>query len=205
MKWKEGGQFENPSPGSHIARCFQLVDLGTNNHSYNGETWQSRDVRFTFELPFETMEGKYNAEHKGKPFAMSTTMKQSLHASSKLRPFLESWRGRKFTKEELTAYDPRKCVGAPCRLTLIADGDKVFIDSICPLGKGEACPSPVNPPLFFSLEPEEFDPEIFSKLSEKTREKIKVTPEFARAVNPQPDPEPVDSTAKATDMDDVPF
>jgi hypothetical protein len=206
MKWKEGGQFENPSPGSHVARCFQLIDLGTQTHSWQGETWQARDVRITFELPFELMTGKYNANHKGKPFASSLTMKQSLHSAAKLRSFLESWRGRKFTKEELTAYDPRKIVGAACRLTLIADGDRVFIDSIAPLGKGEVCPSPVNPPLFFSLDPEEFDQQTFAKLSEKTQEKIKVTPEFARAVNPQPDPEPTEYTPQADNGDsEVPF
>lgn len=204
MKWKEGGQFENPGPGSHIARCFQVVDLGTQTHSWQGETWQSRDVRITFELPFELMTGKYNAEHKGKPFASSTTMKQSLHASSKLRPFLESWRGRKFTKEELAAYDPKKIVGAPCRLTLIADGDKVFIDSIAPLGKGESCPGPVNPPLYFSLDPAEFDPETFQKLSDKTKEKIKNTPEYMAAVNP-PEELHTEPNASGTTDDDVPF
>jgi len=206
MKWKEGAQYENPNPGSHIARCYQLIDLGTQQHSWKGETWTARDVRFTFELPHETMTGKYNAEHKGKPFAVSLTMKQSLHSASKLRSFLESWRGRKFTKEELSAYDPKKCVGAACRVTLIQDGDKVYIDSVCPLSKNESCPALTNPTVYFSLEPEEFDPEVFKKLSEKTQEKIKTTPEFARAVNPQPDPEPEESIAQPDGGDsDVPF
>lgn len=206
MKWKEGGQFENPTPGNHIARCIHLIDMGTQTHNYGGNTWQSRDVRITFELPYEKMEGKYNADHKGKPFAVSKTMKQSLHPSSNLRPFLEAWRGRKFTKEELAKYEPRKIVGVPCRVTLVEDGDRVFLDSISPISKNDTCPAATNPLVYFSLEPEEFDPEVFNKLTEKTREKIKGSPEYVNAVNPLA-PEAADQpddSGKVPD-DEVPF
>lgn len=200
MKWKEGGQFENPPAGSHIARCVQLVDLGTQSHSFAGEQWTSRDVRLTFELPEELMEGKYNPEVKGKPFAVSMTVKQSLHPSSKLRPLLESWRGRKFTKEELAAYDPKKIISAPCRLTLIENGDYINIDGISPLiksgGKTEACPAQVNPSIYFSLEPDEFNVDTFNKLTEKTQEKIKLTPEWAALFSNKP-------TSEASAKDDA--
>ena len=206
MKWKEGGQFENPPPGSHIARCIHLIDMGTQNHSYGGNEWQSRDVRLTFELCYEKMEGKYNQEHAGKPFVISRTMKQSLHPSSSLRPFLEAWRGRKFTKDELAKYEPRKILGVACRLALVENGDKVNIDSVSALGKNESAPAAVNPTIYFSLEPDEFDPETFKKLTEKTQEKIKVTPEYARAVNPpSAEPEADEPAAAAVEVDDVPF
>ena len=95
-----------------------------------------------------------------------------------MRPLLESWRGRKFTSEEIAAYDPKKMVGVPCRLALVENGDYVNISSISPLGKSEKCPKQVNAGVFFSLEPDEFDLDVFMALSEKTREKIAKSPEY---------------------------
>lgn len=179
MHWKEGGQYENPPAGSHLARCIHVIDLGTQKHSYAGEEWTSRDVRITWELPTELMEGKYNPEVKGKPFAVSKTFKQSLHSASSLRGFLESWRGKKFTKEELAGYDPRKLPGVPCRITLIENGDYINVDGIARVGNSEKCPEQINPSIYFSLEPDQYSPGSFAALTEKTREKIKNSPEFA--------------------------
>ena len=191
MKWKEGGQFENPPAGEHIARCFQLVDMGTQPHTFDGIVTLRRDVKIVFELPLCPMTGKYNPESKGRPFAVSKTFKQSLHTASALRPFLESWRGKKFTREEIAAYDPRKLVGAPCKLTLIENGEYVNIDHIAKLPPND-CPKMVNEPLFVSLDPTEFKPEDFGRLSEKMQEKIKASPEYQALFAKKPS---VDETA----------
>jgi hypothetical protein len=213
MNWNRSQPIENPEPGSHIARCFAIIDLGTQQHSFNGEVWSSRDVRISFELPNEKMQGTYNADVKGKPFASSVTLKQSLHPSSKMRKLLKSWRGRDFTKEEVNAFAPKKLLGVPCRLTLVAsqDGQYVNIDSIAPLGKGEKCPKQVNPSVYFSLDPNEFNFEVFTTLGEKMREKIAGSPEFKALEDgggsDEPDPE---QTAESADAameaeDDVPW
>lgn len=195
MKWNKGTQFENPPSGSHVARCYAVIDLGTQPHTWQGETKLSRDVRISFELPGELMEGKYNPEHKGKPFSVHLTAKQSLHPKARLRAVLAGWRGKDFTPEEAAAFDPRKLVGAACRVTLVENGDYVNIASISPLGKGEKCPKAVNKGMFFSLEPDEFDLEVYNELGEKTREKIAASPEFKAlegggtdAEGPQADP-----------------
>jgi hypothetical protein len=179
MHFKEGQQFENPNPGNYIARCYAVIDLGTQQHSYQGEAWSSRDVRISFELPMEKMTGIYNPENKGRPFSVHLTVKQSLHAKSKLRPMLEGWRGRKFTKDELAGFDARNILDKPCRLTLVQNGDYVNIASISPLAKGDKCPKLTNPSVFFSLEEKEFDEKIFAELHEKTREKIAGSPEYS--------------------------
>lgn len=213
MNWNRSQPVENPEPGSHIARCFAIIDLGTQQHSFGGEVWSSRDVRISFELPNEKMKGTYNADVKGKPFASSVTLKQSLHPSSKMRKLLKSWRGRDFTKEELGSFAPKKLLGVPCRLTLVAspDGQYVNIDSIAPLGKSEKCPKQVNPSVYFSLDPDEFNFEVFTTLGEKTREKIAGSPEFKALEDgggsDEPDPEQLaESAAAATEAeDDVPW
>lgn len=190
MKWNEGQQYENPPVGSHIARCYAVIDLGTQPHSYQGETKLSRDVRISFELPTELMTGKYNPETKGKPFSVHITVKQSLHPKSKLRPLLEGWRGKKFTKEDLEKFEPKKLVGLSCRVALVENGDYINVSSISPLSKTDKCPKLVNKPLFISLEPDEFNSEAFATLGEKTKEKISSSPEFAElSGGSQPDQE----------------
>lgn len=204
MKWKENGQFENPPAGSHIARCIGVIDMGSQVHSWQGETWTSRDVKIVFELPSCLMEGKYKPEVKGKPFAVSDTFKQSMHTASKLRPFLESWRGRKFTKDEIAAYDPKKLLGVPCRLTLIENGDYINIDGICKLSPGETCPPQVNQSVYFSLEREEFDEAILAKFTEKMQDKIKASPEYIALFKPVDDGSDSDVAPAATGEADAP-
>lgn len=188
MQWKEGPQFENAPVGSHIARCTGLIDLGTQPHTFQGQTKTSRDVRLIWELPNTRMTGKYNPEHKGKIFQISLTTNASLHPKSKLRQYLDQWRGKAMTKEEVAVFQPKKLLGAVCRLTLIEKGEYVNITGVSPLSKEEAAtvPKQVNPILYFSLDPNEFDSKVFAGLSEKLREKIKSSPEF-RALNSEGD------------------
>lgn len=179
MLLKESGQFENPPAGSHIARCTAIIDLGTQQHSYNNEVWTSRDVKIVWELPLERMTGKYHAESKGKVFQVSITVKQSLHPSAKLRKYLEGWRGKKFEKDDIAGgFDLKKLLGKTCRLTLIENGEYVNVTGISPIGKGEDCPKQINPSLYFSLAPEEFNAQILSSFSPKMQEKIKKSPEY---------------------------
>lgn len=196
MKFNAGQQFENPPAGNHIARCYGLVDLGTQKHPgfQGGPERMSRDVRINFELPNEKMEGIYNPECKGRVFSVSTTVKQSLHPKARLTALLTGWRGKAFTKEDIEKFDPRGLLGKPCRLTLVQnDAGYINIESISPLGKikdakgkavFEPCPKQVNKTVYFSLEPDEFDQKVFDALHEKTREKIMATPEWAALTEP---------------------
>lgn len=180
MDWNRGQLKEKPEPGSYLARCYSLIDLGTQQHAFNNEVWNSRDVRISFELPTELMKGIYQPELKGKPFAVHITVKQSLHPSAKLRGLLRGWRGRDFTKEELASFKPQKLIGVACRVVLVASatGEFINIDSVSPLSKGEKCPKQVNPSVFFSLDPGEYDPNVLKSLSEKTQATIMTSPEY---------------------------
>ena len=209
LKIPSGGQFENPAPGSYIARCYAVIDLGTQAHNgYQGNPpWSSRDMRLVFELPAALMTGKYHPESKGKPFAVSTTMKQSLAPTAKLRKFLRAWRGRDFTKEELADYNPKKLLGVPCRLALVENGDFINIEGASKLGAEESCPVQVNKSVYFSLEADEFDAAVLKALGPKTQEKIAMSPEYSALLNPKHEPSD-DEAANISDQpsdEDVPF
>ena len=216
MKWKEGQQFENPAGGSHIARCYAVIDLGTQQHSWQNDHWSQADVTLNWELAHEKMTGKYNSDAKGKPFMVQTTVKQSLHKKARLRKLLEGWRGKAFGEGEAEKFDPKKLVGLGCRLVLVQSQNSDFMDvtAIAPLTKDEAAKLKghkwFNKTVFFSLDP--FDPEVYKALSEKTREKIMKSPEYKAVVGdgpaeePQADPaeEPLDDDGGTGDPD-VPF
>ncbi len=173
MNWNTQKQYENPPVGNHVARCCSIVDLGSQPHlnKKTGEEWMQRDVMLVWELPHEQMSD-------GKPFTARTTLKQSLHEASKLRGLLESWRGKKFDADSLSAFDPKKLLGTTCRITLVEAGQYVNVASVSPLGKGDKCPDAINKPLFFSLDESEFSPSVLAELSEKLQEKIKASPEY---------------------------
>ena len=171
MKWSAtngGGSFKMPEPGSYSATCYRLIDLGTQESNYQGEKKYARKVMIGFELDEEMEDGK--------PFVVATTMTVSLHEKATLRKFLSGWRGRDFTPEELLGFDPHKLIGAPCLLSLVQKGDYVNVDTASKLPKGMNPHKLVNDTIFFSLD--EFNQEAFDKLSDKLKEKIKVSPEF---------------------------
>ncbi len=181
MSWRwKTAQVEHPPVGSHIARCIALIDLGTQQHPgfKGGSPWAARDVRIGFELPNALMAGRYKPELKGKAFRVSTTVKQSLHPSAKLRKMLKSWKGRDFTKEELENFDPKQIVGRACRLTLVESNDFVNIDGVAPLSAGEKCPKQVYASTLLSLELDDFDQKVYDGLPEQLRNKIALSPEF---------------------------
>ncbi len=200
MKWRSNStQFEKAPPGSHIARCYLVVDLGTQaKKAFGGEgITHERQVRIAFELPTEKMAGTFDPKSKGRAFSISQNFKQSLHPKANLRKMLVGWRGRDFkTAEEVEAFDPRKLPGLPCRVNLVESesGEYVNIASVAPLGKAEKCPKQVNKSVYLSLEEEEFDPEVFKGLHDALREKIAKSPEYQKLMGghtgdgPQEDP-----------------
>jgi hypothetical protein len=70
-----------------------------------------------------------------------------LSEKSRLRPTLEAWRGRKFTKEELDGFDLEKLIAAPCQIQIvhnISDEGRIYgnMQAVVPSAKGMAKLSP---------------------------------------------------------------
>lgn len=76
----------------------------------------------------------------GKPFIVQKRYTASLHEKSKLRPELESWRGRAFTEDELKEFDLEKLLGANCLLNVahvVKDGKTYAnVTAVMPLKRG---------------------------------------------------------------------
>lgn len=139
-------------PGSYLARCVQIIDLGEQMNDLAGKL--QRQVMLMFEIPLERIE--INGEDK--PRTISATYTLSLSDKAKLRSVLESWRGKQFTEEELSAFNLRKILNTPCLLSVVEKTSKTSgnkysaIGSIARAFKGAIVPQPETPILAFDLD-----------------------------------------------------
>jgi hypothetical protein len=156
-KDKGGTDYEPLSIGMHHAVCYGIVDLGTQP---GGKFLPKRQVAFLWEVPAERITLERDGAKKELPRGISSTFTLSLSAKSRLRPMLESWRGRPFTEAELAGFDLKNVLGANCFLNVIhkagvgPNAGKTYANvmSVSPLAKGMPRLKPENAPLFFSLD-----------------------------------------------------
>jgi hypothetical protein len=168
------GSFELAPAGTSIARCYRLIDLGSQHTDYQGEAKTSRKVLVQFELLGD------ERMSDGRLFSVSKRYTASLHEKAQLRKDLAAWRGRDFTPEELKGFELPKVLGAFCLLNLIKveknGRDYINVASIMALPKGMPKPEGANDLLAFDLE--KFDQAIFDQLGERLQEVIIGTPEY---------------------------
>mgnify|MGYP005807971277 CR=1 FL=1 len=104
-----GGNFETIPVGRYKASCYRIVDVGTHNETYEGETKKRHSVFVYWEL----------SEHKmadDKPFSIMKQYTLSLNEKSALYIHLCTWRNKKFTEDELKGFDLTNILGCTCEL-----------------------------------------------------------------------------------------
>lgn len=110
-----GGDFEQVPVGVYVARCFRMVDLGTQETTFNGATKMKRQVMLFWEL-LQDDDGKDVRMENGSPFTISKTYTFSLHPKAGLRQDLDAWRGNPFTDEQAKDFDLTNLLGVHCLL-----------------------------------------------------------------------------------------
>lgn len=202
---RDPGDFELVPEGTYIARCFSVVDLGTHQPK-NPQYAPIRKVSLAFEIPEHVRED-------GACSFVTTTYTASLSERAYLRKALESWRGRKFTKEELEGFELHTILGVPAMVTVVhsEDGKYANISVITKPPKGTTAPPPIMKHVWFSMTGDTFDAEGFAALHEKLQNAIKESPEYKRLVGQQSPPSSQEMSsmgAPPTDDDfddDIPF
>ena len=205
IKMSEQQEFTPVESGIHNARFFAVVDIGTQDEQYLGEAKKIHKIAFAFEFS-ELLEIEGN--RVGEPRIIWVEYTASLGDKANLRKQL----GSLFGKEIKTKEDAQKVTeGLPnlakktraCRLNILhkstKDG-KIFakIETILPLDPKFKYPPTKREPIYFSLDPGEFDSKVLDLLPKKMQEKIKKSPEFAalsdehHGEEPQEDPQPDD-------------
>lgn len=170
--------------GMHLARCFRIVDLGTQKSTYMGKDKFLRKILVQFEIHSEDAQGNPLLTDKGEPLSISKRYTLSLGEKATLSQDLESWRGSAFTADERRGFNLEKLLGVWAMLNVTkntgGDGKEYTnIETINPVPaqiKKAGLPDPHNDTLVYSIE--NSDEDVFSKLSEGIRKTIEASPEF---------------------------
>lgn len=171
---KSAPQFEPAPEGTHLARCYACISLGTQHDEKFADSFK---FMLLFELPHELIE----FDGQSKPMTVSKEYTLSLGKKSNLRRHLESWRGKAFTEEELKGFEVSNVVGAPCQLTIVhgtsGTGNKYAkIEGVTGLAKGMECPPQVHPSIKYEIE--HGQNEVFKSLPEWIRNKVLMCEEW---------------------------
>ncbi len=190
-----GGEsnFKKVPPGVYVARCYSLIDMGTQVSDGQYGSKEQHKIRIAFEIFGDDDAGNpltIDVDGKQMPLTISKTYTLSLHEKSGLRKDLAAWRGRDFTEEEAKAFDVSKLVNAYCMInvTTSENNGKTYtnIAGITPLPQAlkNAKPAGVHEVVMFDLDQPDW--EIFQHFHEKLQETIKKSPEFAMAAGNAP-------------------
>jgi hypothetical protein len=105
---KKESDFSPAPEGLWPAVCVDVVDLGIVQTAFGAQ------VKIQIRWQLEEKDPKTN-----KRYLVVQSYTPSLHEKSKLRPLLESWRGKKFSADEVKQFDVEKLLGANCQLQII--------------------------------------------------------------------------------------
>ena len=178
-------QYEPVPAGTHVARLYRIVEIGTVEGEWMGEVKKSKKVWLTFELPNETK--VFKEEDGPKPLVISAEFSLTMGPKSKLRPIVEGMIGTTLKDEEAYNFDVLKLVGQPClvNVTHTHKGDRVYanVASTSPLLKGMEAPAQVNPSKILTYQ--KWDDEVYAGLPSFIKDKMATTPEMANRNTPE--------------------
>ena len=120
----KGGNFEQTPFGMHLARCYRIVDLGTQKTEYMGQTKFMHKIMIGWEVHATDDEGNKINMRDGRPFAMFKNYTLSWSEKSNLRLDLQSWRGKPFSPEEMRKFDLKNVLGAWCMINVVERSGK---------------------------------------------------------------------------------
>ena len=214
---KDSGEssFTPVPPGMHLARCYRVVDLGTQKSEYQGQIKYLQKVMIQFEVHGEDDSGKPLVTAKGEPMSISKNYTLSLAEKATMRKDLQTWRGRDFTPEELRGFELKNVLGVWAMISVaksIGNNGKEYtnimsVNSVPVSIKKAGLPNGVNPTAMFAISDPDMD--LFETFSNGLRDKIKSSPEWQARDGGQPaqrEHRPAGQGSGFDDMDDdIPF
>jgi hypothetical protein len=142
--------------GTHIARCYSMIHIGTVEWEWQGETKYSNKIRVTFELPHEMrdLEG-----WRGKSF----TNKELAHF-------------------DITNLISKECNISIIHKTSKSGNEFAQIGSIAGMSKGTECPKQFNDSFIFNYQ-DNFNEEWLELQPDWIQDQIKNTDEYKNKMN----------------------
>lgn len=171
--------FAPPPAGTFPGICYRILDLGTQDTTFQGENKEQHKIMLSWEIRDDEA-----VMTDGRPMTIHQRYTWSMHEKALLRKHLESWRGKKFVESDFGegGFDVRKLLGVSCMLAIVhaESGGKTFanIAAISKLPKSMNAGQLHNATMFLWLSREGFDQVEFEKLSDGIKTTIKKSPEY---------------------------
>ena len=167
-----GLQRVNPKAGLTQAVLTGLIDLGTQEETFDGITKKVKKVALEWKLP--TQHHIFDEAEGPQPLMLFRDVTASLHPKATLTNIVTGMLGTSLPAE----FDLRDLLGVNCmvNVALVEKNGKTYANaaSFSPLMDGiEKVDYPTR-----SLDLDNFDEEVFSSLPEWKQEIIKKSPEF---------------------------
>ena len=181
---KGGSNFKPVPAGMHLARCYRVIDLGTQKTSWQGVEKAAKKVQIVWELHGEDADGTPLTTDDGRPLSVQRRFTPSLGPKAKLREILVAWRGRPFTPDELEGFKLQNILGAWAMISVAKSAgnngkEYTNIMSVNPVPasiKKAGLPEAHNKAAIFAIENP--DMELFETFSNGLQDKIRSSPEW---------------------------
>lgn len=210
------GNYEACPAGMHLARCYQVIDLGTQKEEYQGEVKFLRKIRIDWEIHGTDDDGNSIKMKDGRPFSVKKEYTRTWADTGNLKKDLQSWRNKPFTPEEQNKFEIDNIVNAWCMLNVTQSTSKkgkiyskiIGVSPVPSVIKQAGFPPAVNQNVIFDFNDPKMD--MFNKINKYVQQTIKESPQWERL--PQSlkdlaitsDSAPEASIADDTDSD-IPF
>lgn len=180
---QQSSNFTPVPAGMWLARCYRIIDLGTQKSEYQGTVKFLKKLMIQWEIHDENEHGNALQTAKGEPLSISKNYTVSLAEAATLRKDLIGWRGRDFTADELRGFDLKNILGAWCMVSVAtAQGNngKEYTNVIAvnpvPASLKKTLPQGKNELKIFDLQNP--DMELFEGLSKGIKDRIESSPEW---------------------------
>ena len=191
-------------PGSYLARCVGVVDLGEQEVEYKGKTRYSDKVKLIFELPTEriTIDGENLPRQLSRNFTFSVSKKGSL------RQFISAWLSRSFTDGEFSEFDLFSLLRHPALLSVVhsEDGQYANIAGAMAVPRGMDVPAAQSDLIRFDTQ--KWDDSAFDALPEYLQEQLKRSTQYRNKHLPDQEVSVEAAAAEAAETasaEEVPF
>ena len=191
--------------GTHVARIYEYIHLGTQKGEWEGKELIQYKLRFSFEFPTEKR--VFNEAKGEQPMSMSYDATLSFNEKANLRKLAEACTG-KMTDAEALNFDVDTLVGKACLVSVAHKPPKdgivySYINGFMPLMKGLTVDAQINPSKVLTFE--HWNEELFNSLPQFVKDKITSSPEYKTLKGEGMLVEPKGYQGEVMDIDDIPF
>ena len=206
-KEPSGGDWPKPESGIHNAICIGLIDMGTQTSFYKKVETTRRRIRVVWEL-YETA-FQLNENTDMQPFTIDKEYTLSLHPNAALRQDLDSWRGVKFTNDELAGFEMNTILTRACQLNVIhrtseKGSEYAKVETVIHMKAADVkkVPTSYNEIQMFSFEDEKMNWKYFESLPKYIQEIINESPQMQKLQEGNDESVPQRSDALIPEYDD---